>query len=149
MDAKSGGIIATFQVPKQGNIQDQVSEIEFDSRGRGILISYKVSTMRLAEPAGQSPVQTSETILVPIFDDVQATVEYFKQRITRCLTQRERQEAFLEPEPPHWCITGHNRERESDPAKWQGKWPYDTTEWKAWLVDLRQGTKSAMPTRQQ
>ena len=43
-----------------------------------------------------------------------------KRAVPRCLTRDEREANFLDPEPPAWCVE-------------MSKWPYQTSEWKAWL----------------
>src|SRR5262249_18667869 len=48
-------------------------------------------------------------------------VDEAKQVSPRCLERSQRLEAFLDPEPPAWCIE-------------TGKWPYHTQDWKDWLV---------------
>jgi hypothetical protein len=50
----------------------------------------------------------------------------------RCLTPGQRNEFFLPPEPPRWCI-----ELE--------KWPYHTPEWKQWLSNTRAGKQAPLP----
>jgi hypothetical protein len=55
--------------------------------------------------------------------------------VPRCLTAAQRNQFFLPPEPPLWCI-----ERE--------KWPYHTSEWKQWLSDTRAGKNPPLPAPQ-
>jgi hypothetical protein len=62
----------------------------------------------------------------------QALVDDTKRVIPRCLTRARREAAFLEPEPPEWCI-----ELE--------KWPYHTPEWKQWLSETRAGRNPPLP----
>jgi WD40 repeat protein len=59
-------------------------------------------------------------------------VAFARSRMPRCLTQVERQENFLDPEPPAWCIE-------------MAKWPYHTPEWKQWLTDRKAGRQVEMP----
>jgi WD40 repeat protein len=47
----------------------------------------------------------------PVFPTMQALVDHAKSAVPRCLTQNQRQQAFLETEPPAWCIA-------------EKKWPY-------------------------
>jgi hypothetical protein len=54
------------------------------------------------------------------FTSTQDLVDDSKQTAQRCLTREQRQRAFLEPEPPAWCIES-------------SKWPYNTQDWKDWL----------------
>jgi hypothetical protein len=56
----------------------------------------------------------------PVSLTTQALVEDAKSRVPHCLTREQRNKAFLEPEPPAWCI-----ERE--------KWPNHAQSWKDWL----------------
>jgi WD40 repeat protein len=52
---------------------------------------------------------------------------YSTEELTpRCLTPALRQEFFLDPAPPLWCME-------------QQKWPYTTTAWKNWISDVRRG----------
>jgi len=44
-----------------------------------------------------------------------------------CMTQEQRVAAFLNPDPPIWCIE-------------MEKWPYQTQEWKSWLRNKRANT---------
>jgi len=68
------------------------------------------------------------------FQDTHGLVAHIKRSVPRCLTRTEREKAFLAREPPRWCITGPGLEQEADAAKWTPKWPYDTSEWRDWLV---------------
>jgi len=67
-----------------------------------------------------------------VFPTTQALVDDTKWGIPRCLTRARREAAFLEPEPPEWCI-----ELE--------KWPYHTPEWKQWLSERRAGRNPTLP----
>jgi len=40
----------------------------------------------------------------PVFPTMQALVDHAKSAVPRCLTQDQRRQAFLELEPPAWCI---------------------------------------------
>ncbi len=55
-----------------------------------------------------------------------------KAYVSRCLTRAQRSAAFLDPEPPIWCIE-------------MGKWPYETDDWKAWLKYKRGSLKPPLP----
>jgi hypothetical protein len=55
-----------------------------------------------------------------VFADAATMVEDAKARLPRCLTRAQRVAAFLDPEPPAWCIE-------------MEKWPYATQDWKDWL----------------
>ena len=50
-----------------------------------------------------------------------------KAAVPRCMTQEQRVAAFLNPDPPIWCIE-------------MEKWPYQTQEWKSWLRNKRANT---------
>jgi len=50
----------------------------------------------------------------------------------RCLTPAQRNEFFLPPKQPPWCI-----ELE--------KWPYHTPEWNQWLSDTRASKSRPLP----
>jgi len=52
--------------------------------------------------------------------------------VPRCLTPAQRKAVYLPPEPPAWCIE-------------MVKWPYDTPEWKRWLVNKRAGKNPPLP----
>ena len=68
-----------------------------------------------------------------------------KQRVARCLGETERAQYFLPAAPPLWCITGAGLETEKDPAKWQPKWPYQSSEWREWLVARQRGENPPLP----
>jgi hypothetical protein len=53
--------------------------------------------------------------------------------VPRCLTGVRRRAAFLETEPPAWCIE-------------MAKWPYNTLAWKQWLADTRAGKNPPLPS---
>jgi WD40 repeat protein len=59
------------------------------------------------------------------FRSTQELVQQIKLAAPRCLTRQEREQAYLPPTPPRWCITGPGLEHETDSAKWRPKWPYD------------------------
>jgi WD40 repeat protein len=80
-----------------------------------------------------------------VFPDTQSLVDDAKARVPRCLTQAQRARFFLRPEPPRWCITGGGQESEQDPLKWQPKWPYQTDQWREWLIAADQGRTSRLP----
>ena len=45
-----------------------------------------------------------------VFDTPEALIDNSKMVVPRCLTPKQREDAFLNPEPPHWCV--------------HQKWPY-------------------------
>jgi WD40 repeat protein len=67
-----------------------------------------------------------------VFPDTEALVSAAKAAVPRCLTLAQRKAFFLPPEPPAWCIE-------------MEKWPYNTAEWKQWLVDVRAGKNPPLP----
>jgi WD40 repeat protein len=67
-----------------------------------------------------------------IFPTTQALVDDAKTAIPRCLTRQQREEAFLDPEPPAWCIE-------------MGKWPYGSQDWKDWLKYKRSDAAPPLP----
>ena len=75
-------------------------------------------------------------------------VKTAKSRVTRCLTQTQRKEYFLPLEPAVWCITGPGLEAEKDPAKWRPRWPYQSAQWRDWLLARQRGENPAVPASQ-
>jgi WD40 repeat protein len=74
-----------------------------------------------------------------VYTTTQALVDAAKARVPRCLTLAQRQQYFLAAAPPTWCV-----ERKL--------WPYQTTEWqawlplqRAWLASGRQGQAPPLP----
>jgi WD40 repeat protein len=66
--------------------------------------------------------------------------------LPRCLTLEQRKRFLLDPLPPRWCITGGEAEAERDPAKWVGKWPNHTQEWRDWLAARDAGREVPVPS---
>jgi hypothetical protein len=52
--------------------------------------------------------------------------------VPRCLTRARREQVFLDPEPPAWCIE-------------MEKWPYHTQDWKDWLKFKRADANPPLP----
>jgi TIR domain len=67
-----------------------------------------------------------------IFLTTGALLDHARRIIPRCLTREQRAAAFLDPEPPAWCIE-------------MGKWPYQTDAWKTWLRHRRAKAKPPLP----
>ena len=67
-----------------------------------------------------------------VLPTTQELVDYSKQVVPRCLTREQRASAFLNAEPPAWCIE-------------MGKWPYDTQDWKDWLSLKRANANPPLP----
>ncbi len=70
--------------------------------------------------------------LWPIFPTTQDLVEDTKKVVPRCLTPRQREEAFLDPAPPAWCIE-------------MKKWPYQTPDWQSWLRYRQANERPPLP----
>jgi len=67
-----------------------------------------------------------------IFQSTEDLIQHSKRVLPRCMAQDELMEAFLETEPPQWCID-------------MGKWPYDTPRWKEYLSQTRAGRAATLP----
>jgi hypothetical protein len=67
-----------------------------------------------------------------VFAITQELVTHAKTSAPRCLMREQRVEAFLDPEPPAWCIK-------------MEKWPYETQEWKDWLNYKRASLAPPLP----
>jgi WD40 repeat protein len=59
-------------------------------------------------------------------------VARMKNLVPRCLIRAERRSAFLDPEPPAWCIE-------------MEKWPYQTQDWRDWLKYKRANASPPLP----
>jgi WD40 repeat protein len=111
-DAETGKPIGE---PLTGHADDVLSAA-FSPDGRRIVTASFDKTARLRE----------------IFANAQELVSHAKEAVPRCLTPAQRNEFFLPPEPPFWCIE-------------QEKWPYHTDAWKQWLSDTRAGKNPPLP----
>ena len=67
-----------------------------------------------------------------VFPTTRALVEHAKQIVPRCLTQDQRTSAFLNAEPPAWCVD-------------TTKWPYQTEDWRLWLKHKRANANPPLP----
>ena len=67
-----------------------------------------------------------------VFPTTESLIEYSKRAVPRCLTRNQREEGFLDPQPPVWCIE-------------MKKPPYNTTAWSLWLVDKTAGKNPPLP----
>jgi WD40 repeat protein len=64
-------------------------------------------------PDGKSVLTASDDNTAQIwyvFATLEALTDQSKLVVPRCLTRKQREDAFLNPEPPRWCV--------------QQKWPY-------------------------
>jgi WD40 repeat protein len=62
----------------------------------------------------------------------QELIDAAKRTIPRCLTREQREQAFLDPAPPAWCIE-------------MKKWPYQSQDWADWLKSKRAGLDPRLP----
>jgi tetratricopeptide (TPR) repeat protein/WD40 repeat protein len=67
-----------------------------------------------------------------LFADAAAMMDRAKAQAPRCLTGDQRVAAFLDREPPAWCVE-------------MEKWPYQTQEWKDWLKYTRANASPPLP----
>jgi WD40 repeat protein len=75
-------------------------------------------------------------------------VQLAKSQVSRCLSGTQRARYFLPAAPPFWCITGAGLEAEKDPSRWQPKWPYQSPEWRDWLLARQRGEHRPLPASQ-
>jgi WD40 repeat protein len=71
-------------------------------------------------------------IVREIFASTQELAAQARASVPRCLTREQRVTAFLDPEPPAWCIDLE-------------KWPYQTEGWKDWLKFKRANASPPRP----
>jgi WD40 repeat protein len=101
----------------------------------GVLSGHANSVNSAAfSPDGQRVVTASSDDTARLWDtrSTKNLVDDAKRIVPRCLTAARRAAAFLEAEPLGWCIE-------------MAKWPYNTSEWKQWLVDARAGKNPPLP----
>jgi WD40 repeat protein len=79
--------------------------------------------------------ETSRIWRVLTFLTTQALVDDAKAVVPSCLTDAERERAYLDPTPPIWCIE-------------MNKPPYDTQVWKDWLKYERTNFSPPLPDTQ-
>ena len=101
----------------------------FSSDGRRIVTASGDNTARLWK----------------VWPTTQDLVDHAKRIVPRCLTQGQLKQYYLPLDPPRWCITGAGLEAETDPAKWQPKWPYHTAKWRDWLAARDNGETPPLP----
>ncbi len=80
-----------------------------------------------------------------LFADTDSLVRQARLRAVRCLSPEERLTYHLPETPPRWCITGASKEAEHDPANWQPLWPYNSEDWRRWLIATDRGEKLHAP----
>jgi Tol biopolymer transport system component len=140
---------------------DAVNSAAFSPNGQRVLTSSNDKTARLWDvasgqevavlkgghsewvrsaafsPDGQRVVTASNdktARLWVVFPTTKDLIDYAKRAVPRCLTHARREAAFLDPEPPAWCIE-------------MGMWPYNTPAWNQWLADTRAGKKPPLPVK--
>ena len=67
-----------------------------------------------------------------VYRTTEELIDDAEQIIQRCLTPEQRQELFLDAEPPSWCIE-------------KAKWPYDSQDWRDWLRGKRETLNPPFP----
>jgi WD40 repeat protein len=110
-DAETGKEIATLKGPAA-----TVESADFGPDGTRVLTISSDNSARIWH----------------VFSRTEDLVDYTRKAVPRCLTTSQRKEAFLDPEPPVWCIE-------------MEKWPYDTDEWKQWLTEKNRGLSPPAP----
>jgi hypothetical protein len=83
--------------------------------------------------------------LLPLFPSLDELVRTAQQAVPRCLSRSRARSLGLGLDVPRWCITGPKALSEADPAKWSGKWPYDTQAWRDWQKAADRGEKPELP----
>jgi hypothetical protein len=67
-----------------------------------------------------------------LYPNTKALVDAAKAAQQRCLSSAQREQFFLTPEPPAWCIESN-------------KWPYASAAWKDWLRFRRDNQNPPLP----
>jgi WD40 repeat protein len=104
-------------------------QLHFTPDGRNVLTESGGPAFSTLDGKGTEPWRGR---LWPVYHDTAAMLDGAKASVPRCLTREQRQAAFLDPEPPAWCI-----ELE--------KWPYLSQRWKDWLKYVRAGSRPPLP----
>jgi WD40 repeat protein len=112
-EVKSGKLVASL-----GGHRGVVTQAAMRGDGRQILSAAK-----------------EELRVWDVFPTPQHLIEQAKALLPTCLTQAERERAFLEVEPPDWCIDLQ-------------KWPYNTQTWRDRLAAKRAGQTAAAASAQ-
>jgi WD40 repeat protein len=105
----SGNVYATYD--HTARLWDRDGKPLATLRGHNIRINSAVFA-----PGGDRILTASTDRTARLWDafpDPQALVDRMKAEVPRCLTPQQREQLFLAPESPRWCIDMH-------------KWPYDT-----------------------
>ena len=123
-DAETGAEIAVLQ----GHSGD-VRAVAFSPDGTRLATAFDDGTARLWR----------------VFPTTQDLIDAAKADLVRCLTPAERAQFYLPPEPERWCVTGAGLEAEPDPAQWRPLWPYQSQEWRDWLLAKDRGEAPELP----
>jgi hypothetical protein len=114
--------------------EKEIETVSFSPDSRSIVTASDDKTARqwrvAVDPAPWDPLAVGINLRDP--SDISRLIESAKEVLPRCLAPFQRQQAFLDAEPPAWCIE-------------MKKWPYDTSEWSEWLAATRAGEKPALP----
>jgi WD40 repeat protein len=116
-NAETGNAIAILE-----GHQDAVQSAGFSPDGKSIVTSSWDMTVRIWP-----------LISVKQWTNTEALVSDAKRATPRCLSVDQRVNAFLNIEPPVWCIEMH-------------KWPYDTEEWQEWNKYTSKKLAPPLPT---
>lgn len=81
---------------------------------------------------GRSQDLQSGTFIQRLLPKTEDLVAFARSAVPRCLTPVERDQYFLDPEPPLWCVE-------------MGKWPYNTSDWANWLKERKAGRQPGLP----
>jgi WD40 repeat protein len=108
--------------------------------GVSLALAFRPDGKRLVTVSDPGGVQSWR-----VFPTTEELVKYAKGGVPRCLSIQQRRDIFLESAPPRWCITGAGLEAETNPSKWQPKWPYHTSAWRAWLAARDRGKEPDFP----
>jgi len=82
---------------------------------------------------GRIVTSSNSTIWIwRVFRTTSELLDHGKRIVPRCLARGRREQAFLDPEPPFWCIE-------------MEKWPYNTGDWKDWLRYRRASIAAPLP----
>lgn len=130
-DVKTGRLLGVLD-----GHQGSVFGVSYSSDGERIATASADNTVRVWDAGSRATIATLEGVapmwdaafsadgerlvtasedhtatIWPVFPTTQALVDGARSVVPRCLTQDQRRQAFLEPEPPAWCIA-------------EKKWPY-------------------------
>jgi WD40 repeat protein len=116
-DAATGRPFITFRQERVPRVApSSVLSATFTLDGRGLMAALSGEEVKIWR----------------VFPTLQDLIDNAKQFIPRCLTREQREKAFLDPEPPDWCIK-------------MEKWPYQTQDWKDWVKFNRANLNPPLP----